>query len=415
MAAKISYCLLLSAALWHLGNQAFARTSIDQQVSLRTFSGYLQNPNGSESLFPSKSDVNQQVIFRDSLKIKPNRVTRFEINVYSLLIGASSKTSLVQTLLNASDETNRTADLERHWHNSTNTDGYLTVDRLNLSLRLGHADLTIGRFPVNLSTMFVFVPNDFFAPFRAFDYYREFKPGVDGLRFDMALGRRGQLSVLGLAGFQTYGVTSRTSTDNRPSRNYSPINASALVRGTYAIKGFELGLMGGKVGPSLLGGFSLQGELGNFGIRAEGNQRANQISKQKSIAIAGGLDYRLTPKFAVQMEQYFNSGGLKKASELVDEESTGFTSPTLQLGRLYTALTGIYDITGVLNLKTLLLVNDTDMSLLGNLYLTYSIASNANLVVAYMLPKGKPPAETTPESEYGLYPTVLSVQTAIYF
>ncbi len=415
MAAKLSYCLLLSALLWGSSTRAVARTSVDQQVSLRTFSGYLQNPHGSESLFPAKSDVNQQVILRDSLKIKPNRITRFEINVYGLMIGASSKTSLVQTLLNASDEANRTADLERHWHSSTNTDGYLTVDRLNVSLRLGHADLTIGRFPVNLSTMFVFVPNDFFAPFRAFDYYREFKPGVDGFRFDMALGRRGQLSVLGLAGFQTYGVTSRTSTDVKPSRNYSPVTASALVRSTYAFKRFELGLMGGKVGPSVLGGFSLQGELGEFGIRAEGNQRSNQLTKQKSTAVAGGLDYRLTPKFALQMEQYFNSGGLKKASELVNEENSGFTSPTLQLGRLYTALTGIYDISGVVNLKTLLLINDTDMSILGNVYLTYSIASNANLVVAYMMPRGKAPEETTPQSEYGLYPAVLSVQTAVYF
>ncbi|MEN9835022.1 MAG: hypothetical protein RL011_1215 [Pseudomonadota bacterium] len=415
MAANYGYCLLLSAVLMGLSWEAAARTSLDQQVSLRTFSGYLQNPNGSESLFPSKSDVNQQVILRDSIKIKPNRNVRFEINVFGLLIGASSKDSLVQTLLNASDETNRTADLERHWHNSTNADGYLTVDRLNLSLRLGQADLTIGRFPVNLSTMFVFVPNDFFAPFRAFDYYREFKPGVDGVRFDYALGRRGQLSVLGLAGFQSFGVTSRTGGETKPSRNYSPINASALVRGTYAFRRFELGMMGGKVGPGMLGGFSLQGELGDFGIRAEGNQRSNQLTKQKSLAIAGGLDYRLTSKFSVQAEQYFNGGGLRSASELVDEESTGFTSPTLQLGRLYTALTGIYDITGVLNLKTLLIVNDGDKSMLGNLFLTYSVAANANLVVAFMMPRGKPPADTTPETEYGLYPSVLSIQTAVYF
>ena len=168
------------------------------------------------------------------------------------------------------------------------------------------------------------------------------------------------------------------------------------------------------MGPSFLGGFSLQGEAGSLGIRAEGHQKSNQLTKQNSFAIAGGLDYRFTPKFITQVEQYYNGAGLKSASELSDQEN-GFTTPTLQLGRTYTALTGIYDITGVLNMKALLLVNDGDQSMLANFYLTYSVAANANLVAAYMMPRGKTPLEAVPQTEYGLYPAVFSVQTAVYF
>ena len=175
MARKAQIYLTIAAVSALLPTVALARSTADQQLSLRTFSAYLESPKNDKDLYPSASDVNQQVILRDSIKIKATNAVRFEANFYNLLIGASSKDSLVQTLLNSVDESNRTSALERHWHNSNNTDAYLTVDRLNMSLKLGRADLTIGRFPINLSTMFVFVPNDFFSPFRAFEYYREFK------------------------------------------------------------------------------------------------------------------------------------------------------------------------------------------------------------------------------------------------
>jgi len=410
--ARISWAITAASAF--STNIALARSSVDQQLSLRTFSAYLESPKNDKDLYPSDSDVNQQVIFRDSIKIKATNAIRFEFNFYNLLIGASSKDSLVQTLLNSVDESNRTAALERHWHNSTNADAYLTIDRLNMSLKLGHADLTIGRFPINLSTMFVFVPNDFFAPFRAFDYYREFKPGVDGFRLDYGIGKRGQISLLGVAGFQTNGITSRTSSENRPSRNYSPEKASALVRGVYTIKRIEIGLLGGKVGPSLLGGLTMQGELGSIGIRAEGNQRSNQLTKQNIFVGGVGADYRLTGKISFQAEQYFNGGGFQQASQLTEQENA-VSTPTLLLGRNYTGIVAVYDINGLLNLKTLLILNDSDRSLLGNMYLTYSVASNAQLVVALMSPRGRTPDGGIPQTEFGLYPSVLSVQTAIYF
>ena len=414
MARKAQIYLTIAAVSALLPTVALARSTADQQLSLRTFSAYLESPKNDKDLYPSASDVNQQVILRDSIKIKATNAVRFEANVYNLLIGASSKDSLVQTLLNSVDESNRTSALERHWHNSNNTDAYLTVDRLNMSLKLGRADLTIGRFPINLSTMFVFVPNDFFSPFRAFDYYREFKPGVDGIRLDYGIGKRGQISILGVAGYQTSGLTSRTSSANLPSKKFSPENTSALVRGAYTIKRIEIGLIGGKVGPSLLGGFTMQGELGSLGIRAEGNQRSNQLTKQKIFVGGVGADYRLTAKVSVQLEQYFNAGGFQQASQLTEQENS-ISTPTLLLGRNYTGVIAVYDINGLLNLKTLVILNDNDRSLLGNLYLTYSVASNAQLVVALMSPRGRTPNAGTPQTEFGLYPSVLSVQTAIYF
>ena len=127
-----------------------------------------------------------------------------------------------------------------------------------------------------------------------------------------------------------------------------------------------------------------------------------------------GADYRLNGKISLQAEQYFNGGGFQQASQLTEQENNPST-PTLLLGRNYTGIIALYDINGLINLKTLLILNDSDRSLLGNMYLTYSVASNAQLVVALMSPRGRTPDSGIPQTEFGLYPSVLSVQTAIYF
>ena len=84
--ARISWAITAASAF--SPNIALARSSVDQQLSLRTFSAYLESPKNDKDLYPSASDVNQQVIFRDSIKIKATNAVRFEFNVYNLLIGA---------------------------------------------------------------------------------------------------------------------------------------------------------------------------------------------------------------------------------------------------------------------------------------------------------------------------------------
>ena len=85
---------LTALALVQLPSVALAG-HLDQQVSLRTFSGFIQDPNDAE-IYPNDSEVNQQVILRDSLRYSPTRRFHFELNVYNVIIGASDKTSLVQ-------------------------------------------------------------------------------------------------------------------------------------------------------------------------------------------------------------------------------------------------------------------------------------------------------------------------------
>jgi hypothetical protein len=403
--------------------------NLEQQLSLRTFSGYIQNPRDRD-LYPADSDVDQQVILRDSLKYHLTKNIKFELNVYNLLIGASNKTSLSQTYLNASDETNRTPDLERHWRNGQNADAYFTIDRINIRAQIGKGDLTLGRMPINLTSMFIFTPNDFFAPFRPFDYYREYKPGVDAIRYDHSLGKSGQISVLGVAGYDTPALTSRTNSDPPPSRNFSPTNASAIARVNYTYRRFESTLIGGKLGPYYMGGFNLQGELGPIGVRAEGNQRViiqqsqqqgQQDQQQPSTkplqqiaSIAAGLDYRLTQKLAFSFEQFYNGAGYTSPNDYLSAQANPNPS-SMMISRDYTGVIAQYDITGLLNMKALAIINDDDQSVLGNLYLIYSVASNAQLVIALMSPQGKPPDQLAPKSEFGAYPGVLSVQMGVYF
>jgi hypothetical protein len=48
-----------------------------------------------------------------------------------------------------------------------------------------------------LASTYYFSPNDFFAPFTADTFYREYKAGVDAVRLDINLGTLSQLTLIG--------------------------------------------------------------------------------------------------------------------------------------------------------------------------------------------------------------------------
>ena len=58
-----------------------------------------------------------------------------------------------------------------------------------------------------------------------------------------------------------------------------------------------------------MGGYTLQGELGSWGIRSEGNSRRDRVTGLLTNTAAGGVDRRLSPKLTMQFEQFYNGAG----------------------------------------------------------------------------------------------------------
>ena len=69
------------------------------------------------------------------------------------------------------------------------------TDRFNLSYANDSLMIKAGRQPINLSHSFFFTPNDFFNPFAALAYNKDFKPGVDAIFIQKQMSTLSSLSA----------------------------------------------------------------------------------------------------------------------------------------------------------------------------------------------------------------------------
>ena len=382
---------------------------VQSQTTLRTVTSFSQNPQ-NKSLY--ESETNNKFLVRESVTAELSSNWRTELNVYSLLLGSTDKGSAATALQNGTEESNRSPKLERHWHDSHKLDAYLTVDRINVRGRVAGTEVAVGRFPIDTSTTVLFTPNDFFAPFRPFQYYREYKPGVDAISLDRPLGPKGQLTVFGVAGYESEAKIARVG-KSQQSR-YSAKSSSIMGRAGYTIEGVEGSVLVGKHGLYDVAGFTLQGQLKDFGIKAEGHQRRHREKSISAAEVAFGLDYRLTPTVLLQFEQFFNGVGYGSASEY-ERVKKDEDPPLYYLGRNYSGLVTSYEVTPLLNLKGILIGNHTDHSALLSTQAAYSVAQNAEFTCSLLLPRGRAPHEETLRSEYGSFPTILTLETGIYW
>jgi hypothetical protein len=144
-----------------------------------------------------------------------------------------------------------------YWSNGS-ISGDMAIDRLRLHRAFGPVDVSIGRFPVNHSVTFLFTPNDFFAPFSATTLNKNYKPGVDAVRVNVAIGQLSGLELLGVLG---------SDLDGTPTWARSALTA----RLDTVLAGFHGAIIGGKLAERWVLGGTLQGEVKGIGVRAEGH------------------------------------------------------------------------------------------------------------------------------------------------
>ncbi len=400
-----------SALVWFALGLSPAALAVDAQTSLRTQAAFSENPN-NQDLYGADSEASSRFLFRQSVLAKPSDAWTLEFNAYNLLAGSSDQGSIGDVIASSTDERNRSAKLERHWQDSHRLDGYLTVDRLSARERLGALDATVGRFPINMAAMAIFTPNDFFAPFRAQTFYREYKPGVDAARADLGLGQSGQLSVMGVAGYVTESPLGRAG--GADGNRFAYEESSAIARGAATLAGWQVALLGGKLGPYDMAGFTVQGEVGAFGVKAEGHQKKHRLRPVSSAEVAAGVDFRPTDKVLLQLEGFSHGSGYATADDYAQFEDDP-DRPLYFLGREYGALAAAWDVTPLLVWKNLVVGNFTDDSALVSSNLAYSVAENAEVSATYTLPRGKGPQGKALRSEFGAAPRTLALETALYF
>jgi len=77
---------------------------------------------------------------------------------------------------------------------------YIAIDRANITMRFPHWDLTVGRQALSLGTTYFWNPIDLLTNFSPYEFDRDYKPGVDAAKADIALGELSGISFMYAAG-----------------------------------------------------------------------------------------------------------------------------------------------------------------------------------------------------------------------
>ena len=294
-------------------------------------------------------------------------------------------------------EVERSSGLTWEQHDSAASRAALTADVLALQHRSGPVDVTAGRQPISLATTFCFSPNDFFAPFAAQNFFRTYRPGVDGLRIDWRLAPLSQAALLGVLAYEVDGESA-----NGWKRAPQWSRSAVLAMFNHEWRGCGWNLLGGTVADRTLAGGGLQGELFDWlGVRAEGHYA---LAERRGAGEGGrftvGVEHRQGDDFDWRLEYHYN----------------GYLGRDIIRGdRHYTALGMGYQFTPLLSGNLLALADLHDGSRLYSVNLLYSLSDESELTLTSTLPQGLRPAGSDPGSEFGRQPRQLLLEYRITF
>lgn len=329
----------------------------------------------------------------------------FEFNAYQTYIPRALLATQGSAGLPLSVE--RSAVLE--WSFSDSNYTHLAIDRLALRWSNHGLDLTIGRQAINLATTFYFTPNDFFAPFSAQTFYRVYKPGVDGLRAEISLGKFSQLSLMSVLGYKPTPDSDTGWSDHPDSQR-----ASHLLRWSNVYGNVEgILILGRVINKNILGG-ALQGELFEWlGIRLEGHHARSQADGVEDYdQLSLGLEHRWENSLELRLEWFYNGLGANSVSRY---QAVQDTEAGQYLARRYSALGGRYQITSLLIGEAVIISNLTDHSHLVSLNTIFSLSDESEMATSLNIPYGNAPASGEIKSEFGAYPASINLEFRSYF
>ena len=317
---------------------------------------------------------------------------------------------------------------------------YHEVDRLNVRARFGPVDLILGRQPISFGVGFVWQPADLVGTFSPLAVDREYKPGVDALRVNWAVGAFSELALVVAAGGPA--CRQRTLPSGESCHDYesqfSLDHSVALTRFRTTVGKWDLGALAGWVRGDVVGGLFATGTVKRFRLRSEavitwdvekdptyaGEESPNDEDELFVRAVLGA-DYRFDTKkpLSVLLELYYNGFGTRKPEEYMQkmrEPRLAEFGEVLNVGILYAAAGVNWEPHHRVPLSLTVMGNLTDPSMHVSANITYKLGDNSVLDAGAFIPIGRAPkinALGFPElsSEFGLYPHLYYVAWKMYF
>lgn len=276
----------------------------------------------------------------------------------------------------------------------------IAIDRANITLRLPGCDLTVGRQAISLGTTYFWNPNDLLTAFSPYEFDRDYKPGVDGINAEIALGKFSGINFL-------YGAGERFR-----------LNESALLVRAFAnILDFDVAMMAGRFREDGFAGVDFSGEVGpGIGVRGEISYFATEGDNDFIQAVAG-TEYRFENNLYLSAEYFYNGFGTPHTSRYLEKLlSDRITEGDIyNISRHYLGILGSYELTPLLIVSLAAIINLVDHSVLIDPVLIYSLSDNAEFVAGMVIGEGKKPRGYKLKSEFGAYPDFTFVEFKYYF
>ena len=396
-----------------------AGVSVSANLQLSSF--FADNPREPSLIYPNSLDEHTFLLGRLMADAWVGDHLALEFN----LLQSLSSTTSPQFAAGAVSlvPVGRSDALRLELSNDLRASALMEVDQLFVRLSTDVVDLRLGRQPVGISSTLLFTPNDFFEPFSAQTFFREFKPGVDAVRADVPFGELSQVSAVFAAGFDPENLR-----DDDALAGFDIDESVAIVKVQTPLgEVFDGSVLGGRVKDRSVLGFGAQGELFEWlGVRAEGHGSLRDGDDRLVIEAAVEIDHRFESTLNLQLA-YFHHGGGFSGPEGYLKALTGEEDPGLNFGRHYLAAAASHEVTPLLTAQAVLVGNLVDPSSLVSAALLYSVSDEASLSITGSLPFG---AQTSTEvasallpipivkevkSEFGLFPQSLAVDIRMYF
>ena len=395
--------------------------SMDLGGSFRSTAAWMRNYNDT-ALFGWNNDYDgaSESILRITSTGEFHRNASFEIHLLAdaFFTSADSAGSLSGTSLSSSVPMHYRIS-RGSWEVAGDDDfcTSLDADRLNIKYALSDVDITIGRQAINFSQAYFWNPLDVFMSFDPETFDRDYKPGVDALRVDIALGNFSSLTFVAAPGREM-------NIDNYPfDTSVSPgaVNTYAsafMARACTNIEEVDLTLQSGKIyggyqiGAGFSGGISgagIRGEAAYLAARPEGSVLLltplypagvyeADLVKDSFSAVVGG-DFRFDNSLYINLEYLYNSAG--KTGGLDEAVLRSMVSHMVSLGRHLAGLQLSYEFHPLLTGQAALVHSFSDRSSMVSPTATYSVSNEAEFIAGAILCFGKRPHVYVLESSGG--------------
>jgi hypothetical protein len=310
------------------------------------------------------------------------------------------------------------------------------VDRLSIAFHAPGFDIKIGRQPISFGTGLFFTPMDLLAPNAPQVVDREYKPGVDAVRVDGYFGATGRLTgVVGVVdGFHTEGLF-------------------VAGYGGFTVGVTDLNFLAAKIWKDLVLGAGTATSIGPVGVHADftvtvpfdgadvcpGSTGAADPDEAcpPFLRAVVGADIRTGFGMSVATELYLQTTGTadSTAYHKVASRDRFVRGELWTLGKFYWAFSVSQEILPILVVSATVILNPIDPSVFVGLSLSWSVATNADLVIGGFVALGARPDEFDPtdvdtilavlqngfldvfktRSEFGLAPSQAYAQLKFYF